>query len=218
MSIRLYGYWRSSATYRLRIALNLKGIEYDYIPVHLVKNGGEQHQHHYHSLNPAELVPTLVDEENHLILHQSMAIIEYLDEKYPDVSRLIPIDLNDKLRVRALSQDIACDIQPLANLRIIQYLKNELSATESEQKRWVVHWMEKGLAAVEKRLQHSSGDYCFADTITMADVCLIPQIYNANRFSLDLSSFPIIQRVYQNCNHLAAFDAAKPENQIDAGM
>lgn len=216
MSIKLYGYWRSSATYRLRIVLNLKNIEYEYIPVHLVKNGGEQHQQNYQSLNPTELVPTLIDDDYDLVLNQSMAIIEYLDERYPAINRLLPVDSADKVRVRALSQDIACDVQPITNLRIVQYLKNELSLPDIEQQRWLVHWIEKGLRSVEKRLRYTAGQYCFANDITMADVCLIPQVYNALRYSIDLNAFPLIKQIYQNCNKLSAFDAAKPENQIDA--
>jgi maleylacetoacetate isomerase len=216
VSIKLYGYWRSSATYRLRIVLNLKNIEYEYIPVHLVKNGGEQHQQNYQSLNPTELVPTLIDDDYDLVLNQSMAIIEYLDERYPAINRLLPVDSADKVRVRALSQDIACDVQPITNLRIVQYLKNELSLPDIEQQRWLVHWIEKGLRSVEKRLRYTAGQYCFANEITMADVCLVPQVYNALRYSIDLNAFPLIKQIYQNCNKLSAFDAAKPENQIDA--
>lgn len=216
MSIKLFGYWRSSATYRLRIALNLKGIKYEYIPVHLVKNGGEQHQQRYQGLNPTELVPTLIDEEYALVLTQSMAIVEYLDEKYPSINRLLPVNPADKARVRAISQDIACDIQPLANLRILQYLNSELRLSEKQQNRWSAHWIEKGLAAVDKRLLKTAGDYCFSNQVTLADVCLIPQVYNALRCSVDMSCFPSIQRVYLNCNKLRAFEAAKPENQIDA--
>jgi maleylacetoacetate isomerase len=216
VSIKLYGYWRSSATYRLRIVLNLKDIEYEYIPVHLVKNGGEQHQQNYRSLNPTELVPTLIDDDYDLVLNQSMAIIEYLDERYPAINRLLPVDSADKVRVRALSQDIACDVQPITNLRIVQYLKNELSLPDIEQQRWLVHWIEKGLRSVEKRLRYTAGQYCFANEITMADVCLVPQVYNALRYSIDLNAFPLIKQIYQNCNKLSAFDAAKPENQIDA--
>ncbi|MEP7706190.1 maleylacetoacetate isomerase [Paraglaciecola sp. 25GB23A] len=216
MSIKLYGYWRSSATYRLRIVLNLKDIEYEYIPVHLVKNGGEQHQQNYQSLNPTELVPTLIDDDYDLVLNQSMAIIEYLDERYPAINRLLPVDSADKVRVRALSQDIACDVQPITNLRIVQYLKNELSLPDVEQQRWLVHWIEKGLRSVEKRLRYTAGQYCFANDITMADVCLIPQVYNALRYSIDLNAFPLIKQIYHNCNKLSVFDAAKPENQIDA--
>jgi maleylacetoacetate isomerase len=216
VSIKLYGYWRSSATYRLRIVLNLKDIKYEYIPVHLVKNGGEQHQQNYQSLNPTELVPTLIDDDYDLVLNQSMAIIEYLDEKYPTINRLLPVDSADKVRVRALSQDIACDVQPITNLRIVQYLKNELSLPDVEQQRWLVHWIEKGLRSVEKRLRYTAGQYCFANDITMADVFLVPQVYNALRYSIDLNAFPLIKRTYLNCNKLSAFDAAKPENQIDA--
>lgn len=216
ISMKLYGYWRSSATYRVRIALNIKGIEYEYIPVHLVKNGGEQHSQNYQSLNPAELVPTLVDEDYDLVLNQSMAIIEYLEERYPNSHNLLPCDAGDKVRVRTLAQDIACDIQPLVNLRILQYLKNDLFLADIEQQKWSVHWMLNGLSAIERRLRYTAGEFCFASEVTIADLCLVPQVYNALRASIEIGDFPLIERIYNNCNKLPGFEQAKPENQIDA--
>ena len=215
MSITLYGYWRSSATYRVRIALNLKQIPYVYVPVHLVKNGGGQHLAEYQTLNPAELVPTLVDDEGN-VLNQSSAIIEYLDELYPQQPKLLPSTPLDKAKIRTLAQDITCDIQPLANLRVMQYLNKSLSCSDSQQKAWSRHWIETGFGGLEKRLQKSAGDYCFGNTLTMADVCLVPQVYNASRFSINLDNCPLIQKINLHCNQLAAFVAAKPENQPDA--
>jgi len=215
MAITLYGYWRSSATYRVRIALNLKQIDYTYLPVHLVKDGGGQHKAEYQTLNPTELVPTLVDEEGN-ILNQSLAIIEYLDDLYPHTTLLLPQSALDKARVRTLAQDIACDIQPLANLRVLQYLKNPLPCSDAEQKTWCQHWIEAGFKGIEQRLKSSAGDFCFGNKVTMADVCLVPQVYNAIRFAVAMDKYPLIQQIYHNCNQLSAFVAAKPENQSDA--
>ena len=215
MAITLYGYWRSSATYRVRIALNLKQLDYTYLPVHLVKEGGGQHKAEYITLNPTELVPTLVDEDGN-VLNQSLAIIEYLDDLYPHTTLLLPQSALHKARVRTLAQDIACDIQPLANLRVLQYLKNPLPCSDEEQKAWCQHWIEAGFKGIEQRLKSSAGDYCFGNKVTMADVCLVPQVYNALRFAVAMDNYPLIQQIYHNCNRLPAFVAAKPENQPDA--
>ncbi len=211
--MKLYGYWRSSAAYRVRIALNLKELDCQLISVHLVKNGGEQHQEHYVAMNPSHLVPTLVDGD--LVLNQSIAIIDYLDSCHPDVA-LYPSDYGLKAKVQALSLDIACEIHPVNNLRVQQYLSNELSITDKDKMAWVHHWMAIGFASVEAQLVKSSGKFCFADTVTMADICLIPQVYNAKRFGLDLAAYPNICRITDNCNALPAFDKALPENQADA--
>ena len=216
MSLKLYGYWRSSASYRVRIALNLKQLDYEYVPVHLVKDGGEQHSERYVGLNPAQLVPTFVDEDEDIILNQSLAIIEYLDEKYPEPYSLIPPHKVARARVRTVAQDVACDIQPLANLRVLNHISSEYGADADQKAKWCQHWIEAGFSAVEKRLQNTAGDYCFGFDVTLADVALVPQVYNANRFSVDMSQYPLIQRVYDNCNELKAFIDAKPENQPDA--
>ncbi|WP_102796651.1 maleylacetoacetate isomerase [Bowmanella denitrificans] len=216
MSIKLYSYWRSSASYRVRLALNLKKISYQYIPVHLVKDGGEQHQQAYLGLNPAELVPTLVDEDEDIILNQSLAIIEYLDEKYSSPVRLLPEHKLQRARVRALALDIAADIQPLANLRVLQHLESAYQVDTQGKTDWSRHWIEKGFAAIERRLQNTAGKFCFGFDLTMADVCLIPQVYNAQRFGVDMSQFPLIQRIQENCNKLPEFVSALPENQPDA--
>jgi maleylacetoacetate isomerase len=215
MSIKLYGYWRSSATYRVRIALNLKQVAYNYVPVHLVKNGGGQHLTEYQTLNPAELVPTLID-NNGNVLNQSSAIIEYLDELYPQAPMLLPSTPLEKAKVRTLAQDIACDIQPLANLRVMQYLNSAFDCSDAQQKAWSRHWIETGFVGIEKRLKESAGDYCFGNDVSMADLYLVPQVYNAIRFSVNLDNYPLIHNIYLHCNQLAAFTAAKPENQPDA--
>lgn len=216
MSLKLYGYWRSSASYRVRIALNLKGISYEYIPVHLVKDGGQQKSIEYQRLNPAMLVPSLVDESEDITLTQSMAIIEYLDEKYPSDIELLPKHTIDRAWVRMLAQDLACDIQPITNLRILQALSLEFNANTQATKKWAHDWIVKGFVALEKRLKTRSGKYAFGYSITLADVCLVPQVYNAIRFEVDMQQFPLIQKVYDNCQLLPAFIDAAPQNQPDA--
>lgn len=216
--MRLYGYWRSSASYRVRIALNLKNIDYEYIPVHLVKDGGEQHLPDYKLLNPGELVPTLVDTENEsdFILNQSLAIIEYLDELYPETNRLIPAHKLDRARVRMVAYDLACDTQPIQNLRVLQYLESHFNAGQDEKTAWVKHWIEGTFEAVEKRIQNTAADFCFGFNVSMADVVLVPQHYNAMRFGVDMEKYPLIHKVVENCNNLDAFQKAAPEAQPDA--
>lgn len=216
MSLKLYGYWRSTASYRARIALNLKGVAYEYIPVHLVNNGGEQHQDAYKQLNPNRLVPTFVDDQEDVILNQSMAIIEYLDERFDGKGRLLPAHATERARVRALAQDIACDIQPLGNLRVLNALKENYKLTQPEAFAWAANWIQKGFDGIEKRLATQAGKYCFDFDVTLADVCLIPQVYNAMRFGVDMSRYPLISKIAKNCNELEAFIAAHPDNQPDA--
>lgn len=211
--MKLYGYWRSSAAYRVRIALNLKGLAYQSIPVHLVRNGGEQHSSDYVELNPTHLVPTFVDEE--ITLNQSIAIIDYIEAKYPN-NALYPTSIIDKANVQALTLDIACEIHPINNLRIQQYLINDLALSDDAKLQWCHHWMSTGFAAIEKKLTTSSGDYCFGDQITVADLTLVPQVYNANRINLDMTPFPLISAIVERCNKLPAFIDALPENQSDA--
>ncbi len=211
--MKLYGYWRSSAAYRVRIALHLKAIECESIPVHLVKNGGEQHAADYVNINPTHLVPTLVDGET--VLNQSLAIIDYLDAKFP-VAALYPDALSDKAQVQALALDIACEVHPVNNLRVQQYLVKELGVDESSKLAWSHYWMATGFASIEKKLEKTVGQYCFGDTVTLADLCLIPQVYNANRFNVDMSKFPLINAIVERCNLLPAFINALPENQPDA--
>ena len=211
--MKLYGYWRSSAAYRVRIALHLKALEFESIPVHLVKDGGEQHKDSYTHLNPTHLVPTFVDDD--VVLHQSIAIIEYLDEKFPETA-IYPKDIVAKAKVKALALDVACEIHPVNNLRVQQYLAKQLSLQESDKLTWSHYWMKLGFQAIEKQLEVNAGKYCFGDNISMADICLVPQVYNAYRFNLDMSEFPNICRITENCNQHVAFIAALPENQNDA--
>ena len=211
----LFSYWRSSAAYRVRIGLNLKGLPYDIMPVHLLREGGEQHAEAFREANPQGLVPVL--QHGHRMLRQSMSILEYLDEMWPEPS-LLPATARDRQRVRALSQAVACDIHPLNNLRVLQYLESEWGVPQPERDGWARHWIEDGFAAIEAMLhQHpSTGRYCDGDTPTMADCCLVPQIYNARRFGIDMAAFPTIARVEQACMALPEFEAARPENQPDA--
>jgi len=211
----LYGYWRSSAAYRVRIALNLKGLAYESHAVHLVNNGGEQHAPDYQALNPQELVPCLVDEGR--VLTQSMAIVEYLDETHP-TPPLLPADPAGRARVRALAQVVGCDVHPLGNLRVLQYLANGMGLDESAKGVWSRHWIGEGLRALEAMLSGhvATGRFSHGDAPTLADICLVPQIYNAIRWKLSLDDYPTIQRVYDACQALEAFQRAAPEAQPDA--
>ena len=214
-ALTLYSYWRSSAAYRVRIGLNIKGLDYRIQPVHLVRDGGEQRAENYRALNPQQLVPTLLHGERRII--QSMAILEYLDECWPKPA-LLPADARGRARVRALSQLVACDIHPLNNLRVLQYLKRELGAEQSATDEWTRHWMREGFSAMQAMLTDSTetGTFCHGESPTMADCCLIPQLYNARRFELDLAPYPELTRIETNALALPAFDRARPENQPDA--
>ena len=215
MELKLYSYWRSSAAYRVRIALNLKELEYELIPVHLVRDGGEQRTPEYRLMNPQGLVPILTDGER--VFRQSMAIIEYLDEAYPDVP-LMPSEIRARARVRSLAQLIACDVHPLNNLRVLQYLENQLGVPEEQRKEWYRHWVEAGLQAFENLLEDSptTGEFCEGDDPTLADLCMVPQVYNAIRFECPLRPYPQIRRIYANCMAVEAFHEATPERQPDA--
>lgn len=213
--MKLYGYWRSTAAYRVRIALHLKGIDFDSISVHLVKNGGEQHKSDYAVINPNHLVPTLV--EGDFSLHQSLAIIDYVEATKSGLS-LYPDGAQARAKVQALALDIACEIHPLNNLRVQQYLANDLGLENKAKSAWIDHWMTIGFVAVEKQLVQTAGCYCFEDQITVADICLVAQVYNAIRFKVDMSAYPYINRVVDNCNKLEAFQLALPENQADAQL
>lgn len=211
----LYTYFRSSAAYRVRIALNLKGIAYDPRFVHLLKGGGEQYKAAYRALNPQGLVPTLVD--NGMVLTQSLAIIEYLEDIHPEPP-LLPPSAEDRAYVRSLAHLIACDIHPLNNLRVLNYLKNSLGADEEAARGWYRHWITEGFQALEAQLQRnrSNGRYCFGDHASLADICLIPQVYNAKRFNCDLTPYPTVDSIYRHCSALSAFRFAAPENQADS--
>ncbi|MCG9698317.1 maleylacetoacetate isomerase [Shewanella sp. Isolate11] len=213
--MKLLGYWRSSAAYRVRIALNLKGIDVEHSSVHLVKEGGEQHKADYAALNPHELVPTLIDAEEDLVFSQSLAMIEYLEERYPQAP-LLPSSAKERALVRAMALSVACEIHPLNNLRVLQYLTGPMKLDEASKTAWYHHWIHQGFAALEKQLEQYSGRYCFGDNVTLVDLCLIPQVYNANRFAVDLTAYPHIRRIWDNCHQLEAFVNAAPEQQADA--
>ena len=211
----LYGYWRSSASYRVRIALNLKGLPYCQQPVHLVRDGGRQHDPAYRRLNPQAQVPTLVDGD--LVLSQSLAILEYLEERWPEPP-LLPTDPAGRARVRQLAALIACDIHPLNNLAVLKYLTGTLGVDDDARTAWYRHWVGRGLDAFETLLQQSphTGRYCHGDTPGLADCCLVPQVYNARRFQCDESGWPTIRRICTQLETIAAFREAAPENQADA--
>ena len=213
--LALYSYWRSSAAYRVRIGLNLKGLSYQTIPVHLVRDGGEQHADAYRDLNPQELVPVLKHGDR--VLRQSVAILEYLDETWP-TPPLLPAASRDRQRVRAVAMALACDIHPLNNLRVLQYFQRTWNVPQLEREEWARHWIAEGFAAIEAMLNDhpATGVFCEGDMPGLADCCLIPQMYNARRFSVDLAPYPTLVRVEQACLALPAFDAARPENQPDA--
>lgn len=205
----LYTYWRSSAAYRVRIGLNLKGLAWTPRQVHLLRDGGEQHHDAYRALNPQQLVPTLLHRGQ--VLTQSMAILEYLDETFPEAP-LLPADPAGRARVRALAQLVACDIHPINNLRVMQYLEHTLQVPADARGQWTLHWMAEGLAALETLLAGSpqTGTFCHAERAGLADACLLPQLYNARRFDLDLAAYPTLQRIEAACLALDAFDAARP--------
>ncbi len=214
--MKLYSYWRSSAAYRVRIALNLKGLEYDSQYVNMLRDGGEQLKTAYREINPQQLVPALECEDG--TLTQSMAIIEYLDEQYPASPALLPADNAGRARVRALAQAIACEVHPLNNLRVLKYLVNELGISEEQKMSWYHHWLREGFSALEQMLADSeeTGRFCHGDTPGLADICLIPQLYNARRFKVELEPFPTIRRIEQACQQLQPFLNAAPEAQGDA--
>ncbi len=212
--MKLYSYFRSSAAYRVRIALNLKQLPYETVPVHLLRNGGEQHMAEYLAINPQGLVPALVIDD--LVITQSTAIIEYLEERFSDPA-LLPESLGERTRVRSLVQTIACDIHPLNNLRVLQYLEQTLETSEQTKMDWYHHWLKKGFDAIETVLEDAQSErFCFHNQVTMADVYLIPQVYNALRFQFDMIPFPTINRIYHHCIGLSPFRDAAPEQQPDA--
>ena len=213
--MKLYSYFRSSAAYRVRIALNLKGLGYETVPVHLLKDGGQQFSESYRTLNPTQLIPTLVDGD--LAIGQSIAILEYLDETHPQPP-LLPADAAGRARVRAIAQTIACDIHPLNNLRVLRYLKNDLNLDDDVRDAWYKHWIAVGLGSIEAMLAgHSAtGRFCHGDTPGLADACLVPQVFNARRTKCDLSAYPTIVRIDAACAELDAFCDAAPAAQPDS--
>ena len=212
---KLYGYFRSSAAFRARIALNLKGLDYERMIVHLTKDGGEQFAPEYRALNPQALVPVLQDDA--LTLTQSIAIVEYLEEVYPNPP-LLPKSPAERARVRSLALMVACEIHPLNNLRVLRYLINDLKVTEAQKDDWYRHWVTNGLAPLEMRLVNdtATGNFCHGNTPGLADICLVPQLANARRFNITLGDFPTLVRIEQNCMALKAFQDAAPAVQPDA--
>jgi maleylpyruvate isomerase len=214
--MKLYNYFRSSASYRVRIALAIKGLDYDYVPVHLTKN--EQFNESYAAVSAARLVPTLVDGDQ--ALTQSLAICEYLDETHPEPP-LLPRDAGGRARVRALAYDIACEIHPLNNLRVLRYLVRDLKLSEDDKNRWYRHWVETGLETVERQLAGPAngarpGRYSHGDSPTLADICLVPQVFNAQRFDCRLDHVPTVMRIHAECMKLEAFEATQPSKCPDA--
>ena len=209
--MELYNYFRSSASYRVRIALALKGLEYDYRSVHLARN--EQFQESFAAVSAARLVPLLRDGD--AVLTQSLAIIEYLDETHPEPP-LLPADPRGRARVRALAYDVACEIHPLNNLRVLRYLVRDLKLSEDDKNRWYRHWVETGLEAVERQLASSPSRYCHGEMPGLADCVLVPQIFNARRFDCRLDHVPQVMRVFDACMALDAFERTRPEACPDA--
>lgn len=215
MSLELYSYWRSSAAYRVRIALNLKALPYAYHGVDLVHGGGDQFKPEYKAINPQSRVPTLVHDGQRFT--QSLAIIEYLEERFHQPA-LLPKDPEGRARVRMLSQIIACDIQPLQNTSTMRYLREKLRLDEAAVNEWLREWITRGLDAFNAHLErdHLSGKFCHGDSPTMADCCLVPQLFAAERFGVPVTKYPRLAYIGENCNALAAFQHAHPSKQTDA--
>jgi len=213
--MKLYSYWRSTAAYRVRIALNIKQIEYDYKAIHLVKNGGQHLQEDYKSLNPQSLVPTLETDDGQVIT-QSLAIIDYL-EAISTKNSLYSDNQITNAQIKAMALSVACDIHPLNNLRVLKYLKGQ-DWQQAQIDQWYRHWIDQGFSAIEQQLKQSAGTYCFGDNVTIADIFLVAQVYNANRFKVPLDDYPLIVRVNQNCLELKVFIDAIPENQVDCDL
>ncbi|HTQ83849.1 MAG TPA: maleylacetoacetate isomerase [Pseudolabrys sp.] len=210
--MKLYSYFRSSAAYRVRIALNLKGLPYEMVPIHLTRDGGQQRKPDFVAVNPQMRVPVLALSGGE-VLTQSLAIIEYLDETNPDPP-LLPAEALDRAKVRSIAQLIACDIHPLNNLVALQYIKRQLKHEQPEIDAWYHHWVLQGFAALEAMIE--PGPYAFGGRVTLADLCLVPQVFNARRLKVPLEAFPKIVAVDAACLRLSAFDKARPENQPDA--
>jgi maleylacetoacetate isomerase len=213
--MKLYTYFRSSAAYRVRIALNLKGLEYESLPLHLIRDGGEHRHQAYLAMNPQGLIPLLIDGETRIA--QSLAIIEYLEETHP-TPPLLPRAPAERARARSLALSIACDIHPLNNLRVLNYLRTPLRLDSAAVSEWYRHWVACGLRALEEEAARGSNDatHLVGSDVTVADVCLVPQMYNARRFNCDLQPYPRLQRICANLESLPAFAKAAPEAQPDA--
>lgn len=213
----LYSYFRSSAAYRVRIALHMKGLAYETVPIHLVRDGGEQKKPSFRAINPQGRVPCLVvtgRDGTRQVLTQSLAIIDYLEETHPEPA-LLPADSIGRAQVRAAAQVIACDIHPVNNLNVLSYLKGPLAVAQPAVDAWYAHFITEGFAALEQLI--APGRFCFGDQVTLADLCLVPQVFNARRFNVPLEAFPRLVRIADACLSLDAFRAASPEVQPDAG-
>ena len=211
--LKLYGYFRSSASYRVRIALNMKGLDYEQVSIHLAK--GRQYTPEFSQVSPQNLVPVL--EHDGRRLYQSLAIVDYLDEKFPQPP-FLPGDSMERNRVRSLALISACEIHPLNNTRVLAYLTDTLNLTDEQKTAWYRHWVTIGFTALEKRLsaEKETGQFCHGDTLGFADITLVPQVANANRFNVDLDAFPVIRRINESCLALDPFKRAMPQNQPDA--
>ncbi|QDE71209.1 maleylacetoacetate isomerase [Myxococcus xanthus] len=213
--LRLYSYWRSSASWRVRIGLHLKGLKFDYVPVHLVKDGGEQNSAAYRAVNPMRTLPTLEWTEadgSVRRLSQSLPVLEYLDERFP-APALLPADAFLRAKSRMLAEMVNSGIQPLQNLSVMQHVKQALDADD---KAWSAYWNTRGLEALEAAVQSTVGRFCVGDAVSLADVCLVPQLYGARRFGVDLSPYPTLLRIEAECQALPAFQAAQADRQPDA--
>jgi len=210
--VKLYTYFRSSAAYRVRIALNLKGLAYEMLPIHLIKDGGQHKADAYRAINAQMRVPALTLDNGETLI-QSLAIIDYIDETHPQPS-LLPADPIDRARVRAIAQVIACDIHPLNNLGSLQYLRRQLKHEQPEIDAWYHYWIHSGFEALETLLR--PGPYSYGATVTLADICLVPQVYNARRLKVPLDNYPKIVAVDAACAKLPAFQRAHPDQQPDA--
>lgn len=213
--MKLFSYFRSSASYRVRIALALKGLPYEYAPVHLLKDGGQQLSAEYRKLNSDGLVPTLEDGPN--VLTQSLAIIEYLDELHPEPA-LLPGSASDRAYIRSIALQVACEIHPVNNLRVLKQLKECFGIADEQKTAWYRHWIDVGFSSLEKRLASDTrvGEFAFGDAPTLADICLVPQVWNAGRFNISLDNHPTLRRITDNAFSLDAFQRAEPATQPDA--
>jgi maleylacetoacetate isomerase len=209
--MRLYQNWRSSAAYRVRIALNYKGLSYEQVAIDLRK--GAQRTPEFLEINPQGLVPVL--EDDGIVLTQSLPILNYLEERYPEPA-LLPKDLPGRATSRAIAVAIACEIHPLNNLRVLQYLERELALDEAQRMAWYRHWVAEGFGAIETMLARSAGAFCVGDAPSLADVCLVPQVYNGRRYECDLASYRTILRIDERCRQIEAFARAAPERQPEA--
>jgi maleylpyruvate isomerase len=215
MSLQLYSYWRSSAAFRVRIALHYKGLPFETIPKHLLRDGGEQLKADYLAINPEGRVPALAHGGH--VISQSIAICEYLEETHPE-PRLLPGHALDRAVVRSMALAVACDIHPLNNLAVLGYVRAQFGADDAAVQRWVAHWIQRGFAALEQRVGQVSNDgrHCYGSSVTLADVCLVPQMFNARRFQVDVSAYPKLVAISAHLEGLPAFAAARPEAQPDA--